>query len=253
MKKLKVSLVALALMAGATANAQGLSDILKGLGGAGGDVSSTIGNLIEGVFSKSDITLEDLVGDYVSTGPAVTFKSDNFLQKAGGVAGAAALETKLQPYYEQYGLTGMTLVVNDDASFIMTVKGIKLSGTVTRNDGDGTFTFNLMAMGMKVGQFTAYVEKTGKNLNLMFDATKLKEIISTVGKFSGMTIAKTLGTILDSYDGACVGFKMENTGKNVSSSQGNTPASTGSSTRQDSGNDGSALNSLKDLLNKRKK
>ena len=252
MKKLKVSLVALALMAGATANAQGLSDILKALGG-GGDVSSTIGNLIEGVFSKSDITLEDLVGDYVSTGPAVTFKSDNFLQKAGGVAGAAALETKLQPYYEQYGLTGMTLVVNDDASYIMTVKGIKLSGTVTRNDGDGTFTFNLMAMGMKVGQFTAYVEKTGKNLNLMFDATKLKEIISTVGKFSGMTIAKTLGTILDSYDGACVGFKMENTGKNVSSSQGNTPASTGSSTRQDSGNDGSALNSLKDLLNKKKK
>ena len=83
MKKLKVSLVALALMAGATANAQGLSDILKGLGGAGGDVSSTIGNLIEGVFSKSDITLEDLVGDYVSTGPAVTFKSDNFCRKQG--------------------------------------------------------------------------------------------------------------------------------------------------------------------------
>ena len=252
MKKLKVSLVALALMAGATANAQGLSDILKGLGGAGGDVSSTIGNLIEGVFSKSDITLEDLVGDYVSTGPAVTFKSDNFCRKQG-VWQERLPRTKLQPYYEQYGLTGMTLVVNDDASYIMTVKGIKLSGTVTRNDGDGTFTFNLMAMGMKVGQFTAYVEKTGKNLNLMFDATKLKEIISTVGKFSGMTIAKTLGTILDSYDGACVGFKMENTGKNVSSSQGNTPASTGSSTRQDSGNDGSALNSLKDLLNKRKK
>ena len=151
------------------------------------------------------------------------------------MAGAAALETKLQPYYEQYGTTGMTLVVNSGASYIMTVKGIKLSGTVTRNDGGGTFTFNLMAMGMKVGQFTAYVEKTGKNLNLMFDATKLKEIISTVGKFSGMTIAKTLGTILDSYDGACVGFKMENTGKNVSSSQGNTPASTGSSTRRIAG------------------
>lgn len=247
MKSIKLILVAFALTMGTAAQAQGLGDLLKGLGG-GGDVSGTIGNLIEGVFTKSDLSLEDLVGEYISTGPAVTFKSDNFLQKAGGIAGAAALETKLQPYYEQYGLTGMTLTVDSDANYSMTVKGIKLNGTITRNDGDGTFTFNLMAMGMKIGQFTAYVEKSGKNLNLMFDATKLKEIISMVGKFSGMSIASTLGSILDSYDGACVGFKMQSQGAAAAPGNGSDTTESTSGSQVESG-----VNALKDLLNKRKK
>ncbi len=250
MKKLKLIFAALAMTVGGAAHAQGVGDILKGLGG--GDTSSTIGNLIEGVFTKSDLTLDDLVGSYESTGPAVAFKSDNFLQKAGGIAGAAALETKLQPYYEQYGLTGMTLSVDKDANFAMSVKGLKLNGNITRDDGEGTFSFNLIIFGQKLGHFTAYVEKSGKNLNLMFDAKKLKEIISMVGKFSGMSIAKTLSSLLDSYDGACVGFKMEYRGAADGSDA--TVKSTSSDADSQSGSDaGSGLDALRDLLNKKKK
>lgn len=230
------------------ANAQDVGDLLKGLGGSG-DLTSTIGNVIEGVFTKTDLTIEDLVGEYESNGPAVTFKSDNFLQKAGGIAGAAALETKLQPYYEQYGLNGMPLTIDKDANFKLTVMRLPLSGTIEKGDEEGTFKFNLMLGGaMKVGNFTAYVEKSGRNLNLMFDATKLKEIISTVGKVSGVKIANTLGSLLDSYDGACVGFKMEYKGG------GNPDSSASSSEDGASGSDNSVdkgVNALKDLLNKR--
>ena len=95
--RLKTIFIAVALLWGATVHAQGLGDLLKGLGGSG----STIGNLVEGVFTKTNLTLADLVGDYTSEGPAVAFKSDNLLKQAGGIAGAAALETKLKPYYEQ--------------------------------------------------------------------------------------------------------------------------------------------------------
>lgn len=250
---IKSILLALALVGGVgAANAQNVGDLLKGLGGSG-DLSSTIGNVLEGVFTKSDLTLEDLVGEYESTGPAVTFKSDNFLQKAGGIAGAAALETKLQPYYEQYGLTGMMLSVDKDANFSMTVKGIKLTGVITRNDGDGTFSFNLTVMGMKLGHFTAYVEKSGKNLNLMFDAKKLKEIISMVGKFSGISIAKTLSSLLDSYDGACVGFKMEYKGAPQSDSTDASVSSTPTDEGNSSENVENGINALKGLLNKKKK
>ena len=210
--------------------AQNLGDLLSGV--------------IQGVFSSSDITIADIAGSYVSTGPAVTFKSDNFLQKAGGIAGAAALESKLKPYYEQYGLTGLTLEIDKDANFTMQVKGIKLSGVITKNEGDGTFLFNLKALGMNVGSFTAYIEKSLNNLKVMFDADKLLQIISTVAKFTGNSIVSSLGTLLKSYDGACIGFNMTKQG-DVSTDAESDSDSTPTSSK-------SGVGGLLDLINKNK-
>lgn len=245
MKKLKLTLIsALFSLGSLSVGAQSLGDILGGLGGNTGDI---LGNVIEGVFSSSNITVADIAGSYVSNGPAVTFKSENFLQKAGGIAGAAALESKLKPYYEQYGLTGLTLEIDKDANFSMKVKGIPLSGTITKNEGDGTFLFNLKAVGMNVGGFTAYIEKNINGLKVMFDADKLLKIISTVAKFTGNSIAGTLGSLLESYDGACIGFSMSKTG---SSSNDSSP-STGSNP-ESSSSSGSGVGSLLDLINKNK-
>ena len=212
-------------------NAQGLGDILKGIGsGSTGDILSGV---IEGVFTKSNLTLQDLVGEYTSEGPAVTFKSENLLQKAGGIAGAATIESKLKPYYEKYGLTGMTLTVDQDANYSMKIKGITLKGDITKNDSDGTFDFNFNVAGIKLGKFTAYVEKSGSTLKLMFDATKLKSFISTVTKITGNSMASTVGSILDSYDGACIGFKMVSTGQQDNSSSTNSSVTNGLGTLKD--------------------
>lgn len=200
------------------------------------DLGNILGNIVEGVFTKSNLTVEDLVGEYTATGPAVTFKSENFLQKAGGIAGAAAIESKLQPYYQQYGLNNMTLTVDKDANFTMKIKMLSLKGTIIRNDSEGAFDFNFNVMGIQLGKFTAYIEKSGSNLKLMFDATKLKSFISTVAKLTGNSMAKTLGTILDSYEGACIGWKMVSTAEPSESSAGSAVSS--------------GLGALKDILNK---
>lgn len=197
-------------------NAQGLSDILGSIGGkssnsGSGGVGDILSGVIEGVFTKTNLSLQDLTGEYKAEGPAVTFKSDNFLQKAGGIAGAAAIESKLKPYYEQYGLNNMTLTVDTAANFTMKIKSLSLKGTISPQDSDGAFTFNFNVMGIKLGGFKAYIEKSGNNLNLMFDASKLKSFISTVASLTGNSMAKALGSILDSYDGACIGWKMVNT------------------------------------------
>ena len=86
--------------------AQSLGDLL------GGGLGDTIGNMIEGVFSSSDITIADMQGEWTSTGPAVCFQGEGFLKKAGGVAAAAAIESKLQPYYDQYGLKDAKLTID---------------------------------------------------------------------------------------------------------------------------------------------
>lgn len=182
--------------------AQSLGDLL-----GGGNTGSTLGNIIEGVFSSSNIKIADMVGEWDATGPAVCFQGEGFLKKAGGVAAAAAVETKLAPYYEQYGLNNAKLTITDDAKFTLTCKLIKLSGTITRDDSaePGVFEFNFTALGMKLAGVTTYVQKTSNSMDIMFDATKLKKLLSAVASFTGIQIVQTVSGILDSYDGLAIG------------------------------------------------
>lgn len=201
-KKLAIIAAFLTIFSYNNANAQNLGDILgEGLGG-------TLGNIIEGVFSSSDITVADMEGEWTSTGPAVCFQGESFLQKAGGVAAAAAVETKLQPYYEQYGLNNAQLVVKADGTFTLTCKTIKLSGTISQKSGaqPGVFEFNFTALGMKIATLTTYVEKTSRSMDVMFDATKFKNLLTAVAQFTGIKVVQALSSILESYDGMCVGF-----------------------------------------------
>lgn len=254
MKILKMMMVGMVLILTAcSTHAQSLSDILGNVTKNSSNSSSSgniLTSLLDGIFTKTNLSLADLVGEYQAQGAAVTFKSENFLQKAGGIAGAAAIESKINPYYEKYGLNNMVLTVDNDANFTMKIKAITLKGTISKNDNEGTFDFNFNVAGIKLGKFTAYVEKSGKNLNLMFDATKLKSFVSTVAKFTGNTMASTLGTILDSYDGACIGWKMV-----CISSPNSNSITTDSNSKSDSNsnsNEGSSLskgiNALKDIL-----
>ena len=226
MKKLKAILVALLVaMAGANmANAQSLSDILGKLGSMTGSQSSssdstgsssksglggTLGNLLEGVFSSSNISVADLQGTWTSSGPAVSFQGDNFLEKAGGVAAAAAIESKLDPYFKQYGLDGAVLKVDNAGNFALTVKKVQLKGTITETGEKGVFDFNFSAFGkIKMGSVKTYIQKTSNSMDVMFDATKMMTIISTVAKISNISTLNTLSSILNSYEGLCVGFKM---------------------------------------------
>ncbi len=179
----------------------------------GGKTGSTIGNILEGVFTKTDIEVKDIAGTYEATGSAVSFKSENALQKAGGLAASAAIEAQLDPYYTKYGLIGATFEADDQGNFTLKAKKITLKGVITKND-DGTFEFKFQAFGkIKIGSMKAYVQKTPTNLEIMFDANKLKSLLSIVTKTVGGSLTKAVSSVLDSYDGACIGFGFKKTGK----------------------------------------
>ena len=188
------------------AKAFDLKDILGGNGGG------IVGNLLEGVFTKTDLTTKDLMGVWTTDKPAVSFKSEDMLKKAGGMAAAAALETKLTPYFEQFGLNGATLTVNADSTFSLKSKRLNLSGTISQRN-DGIFLFNIKAFGkISLGEIPAYVQKTSKSMEVMFDSSKLKSIAHTIAKFIDIKSLSTLTGLLDSYDGMYVGFGMDKTG-----------------------------------------
>lgn len=230
MNKLTKSIITAVILAftGMPVCAQNLSDILGGLGEAlGGNGqssqnqtgqsnnggSSTLGNILEGVFSSSNITVSDLAGVWTSNGPAVCFQSDNFLKKAGGVAAASMIESKLSPYYNQYGLNGAVMTINTDGTFSMKLKNITLKGNITQTTEKGVFQFTFTALGsVKLGSIKTYVQKSYNTLSVMFDASKLKNLISGIAKIVNIQIVKTLTSLLDSYEGLCIGFRMERTG-----------------------------------------
>lgn len=224
MKKIQtiIAAVFVVLLGANMANAQSLSDILGKLGNAtsssqssssesssGSGLGGTLGNLLEGVFSSSNISVADLAGTWKSSGPAVSFQGDNFLKKAGGVAAATAIESKLDPYFSQYGLNGAVLTVDNSGNFTLTVKKIKLQGTITETGEKGIFNFNFKALGkVSMGSVKTYIQKTSNSMDVMFDATKMMTIMSTVAKVTNVKSLSALSSILNSYDGLCVGFKM---------------------------------------------
>lgn len=202
-----------------SASSPDITDILGNAGSILNGAGGALGNVLEGVFTKTDLTVADIAGEWTSTGSAVSFQSDNFLKKAGGSAAAGAVESKLNDYYKKFGLTGAVLDVQQDGTFTLTIKKLPIHGTLEVKS-KGIFTFKFNAGGLiSLGSMDAYVEKTPSGINVMFDADKIKKIMTLAATVSGNKMVSTADQLLKQYDGICIGFKM--TGQSTNSATGN--------------------------------
>ena len=208
-----------------TVSAQSLKDILGSLGKGNSEESTTssttssstadkLGDLLGtiGKLTGNDkMSISDLVGTWSYQGAAVSFKSDNLLKKAGGIAGVSAIEEKIEPYFNKVGLKNLTIEFGADSTFTMSLKKVKLSGTVSAT-GDGyTFDFAFKAAGkVNLGTMTGYVAREATNkISLTFDATKLITLVDKIASVSGNSSLKAVSSLLDGYDGLTLGFKLQ--------------------------------------------
>lgn len=209
----------------------GLGSLLQGLGqkGAtsGNDTETTttttpssggLGDLLSGVAGALGLgnnapTVEKLAGTWSYTAPAVTFKSDNFLLKAGGAAAATTIENKLEPYYKTAGLTSLVVTIQTDSTFTFKAKRMTLSGTISRDEKAGTYIFKFKALkSINVGSMEAYIALNGSNaMDLTFDVSRLMTIIQKVGAISGNSTIKGVSSLLNQYDGLTAGFSLKRT------------------------------------------
>lgn len=217
----KISLIlAITILSFGVIQAQGFSDLLKGLGGkdkGDGNSNSTVENVLgalSNVLSTDKIDVKSLVGNWHYSAPAVTFKSDNLLKKAGGAAASKAITNKLEPIYQKVGMDKMELTIKDDNSFTMKVRGISLSGTIATDVPEGSqanFVFNFKVAGkINLGKIDTYVTKSidGK-INLMFNISKLINLLEKVSSVANISAVKTVVSTLKSYDGLCAGFELK--------------------------------------------
>ena len=179
---------------------------IKDILGKSGDA---VEGLVDGLFTQTNLSVEQLAGTWTATGSAVSFQSENLLKKAGGGAVTNTIEKKLDSYYSKLGLTGGQLKIDKDGAFQLTIKKMTLKGTITKRD-DGNFDFTFTPFGnVKLGSVKTYVEKTTKGLNVMFDASKLQSILNTISGIAGNSTLSSVTNLLNGYDGICVGFAMK--------------------------------------------
>lgn len=219
-KKLVLFLTVIVSIIPSYVSAQSIKDILSGLGksdstenssgqssGKLGDILGTIGK----ITGSDKVPISSLTGHWTYQGPAVSFKSDNLIKKAGGVAGATAIEKKIGPYFDKAGLQNLTFEFGADSTFTMIVKKAKLTGTVSTTGDGHSFVFSFKAAGkVKLGNMTGYVarESTDK-ISLTFDATKLITLVDKIASISGNSSLKAASSLLNSYDDMTVGFKLK--------------------------------------------
>lgn len=208
------------LLAGLMASASELDikDVLNGVknGGNGSSTTEKLAGLAGALLSSDKISIESLHGSWAYKAPAVTFKSDNLLKKAGGAAVSETIEGKLASYYSKLGFTQMTLVVNEDNTFEMKIKKMTLKGTITEvtdKNSKANFVFSFKAAGkVSIGKLDTYVQKSALGtLSIMFDVSKLISLVEKVSTLTNLSSAKTLSSALSSYDGMCAGFEMSKT------------------------------------------
>ena len=203
--------------------AQDLKDILSGLskksdtgkdseksGKSIGDMLSGLGNALG--ISSGKIEIKDLAGEWEYVAPAVTFKSDNFLLKAGGAAAATQVENKLEPYYKAAGINSLKITINEDSTFTFRQRITSVSGTLSKNPETGNYVFTFKALKrIKIGEMEGFIVKNGDRMNLTFDVSKLMTMMEKVSKFTKSSSISTMTKLLNQYDGITAGYQLKRT------------------------------------------
>lgn len=196
---------------------QGLGGLLGG-GGTGSDnnsgnssLASGISGLLNGLLSTEKLTVNDLVGTWKYSQPAVAFQSDNFLQKAGGAAAAGVINSKIAPYYQRVGMDKLQVTFNADSTCVFKLPSVSVPGSVAvAPEGEkGNFIFTFKALGkIPVGNMVAQVEKQVNSITITFDVSKLITLVDTIAQFTGQSTLQTVSKLLKSYDGLNCGFEL---------------------------------------------
>ncbi len=197
MKRLLVALVALLALGVSASRAANPLDILSGVVGA--------------VTSTDKFEIKDLEGTWEYKSPAVTFKSDDALTKAGGVAASAAAESKLAPYYSRLGLNTVVITFDAEGNFTIKAKKFSLSGTAVKDSDSGLLTLKFQAAGkLNLGHVSAIASKDATGvLTLTLDATRVISIVDKVASIANNSTLKTMSQLLDKYDGIYAGAKFK--------------------------------------------
>ena len=172
------------------------------LGGLGDILNSSTVNKVVSAIAGTDASLT--VADLAGTG----FESSDFLKSAGGEVVAASLKTKLATYYTKAGITPSRVsFVFADTTFVMKYGNAKLNGHIVKDEESGRF---VTAVGgyIPIMVMDAVINKNGNTLEMLFDVDRFVKVLTTIASKSQSSTLKSVGGLLDEYEGVLMGFEL---------------------------------------------
>ena len=165
-------------------------------------INGILNNVIgSGTFSKQDLCAHT----WKYSKPGCAFTSENLLAKAGGEIAANKVEEKLGEYYSKFGFSGSNtyFTFKTDGTFAAKIDGKPWQGNYTFDEKTHAIQMKGLLLSM-----SGYATKTTNGISLLFDQTKLLNLIKTMGALKGSSTLSAIGTIANNYDGMRVGFEM---------------------------------------------
>ena len=199
MKKVKAIVLAAVAMIVTSCGMTGtqgniLGDILQG---------GTLGNVIISVIGAQKVTAQDLIGAWNYSGPGCAFTSENLLAKAGGEVAATRIKEKALPYYQQIGITSQNtkITFKQDGTYSATFRGTPMSGKWTYDEASSKVTLQSLLL-----TINCYAKRNYTGIGLLFESSKLLNILQTMAALSGNQNIQAVGEISKTYDGLRLGF-----------------------------------------------
>lgn len=165
-------------------------------------INGILNNVIgSGAFSKQDLCAHT----WKYSKPGCAFTSENFLAQAGGEIAANKVEEKLSEYYSKFGFSSSNtyFTFKTDGTFAAKIDGKSWQGNYTFDEKTHAIQMKGLILSM-----SGYATKTANGISLLFDQTKLLNLIKTMGALKGSSTLSAIGTIANNYDGMRVGFEM---------------------------------------------
>ena len=165
-------------------------------------INGILNNVIgSGTFSKQDLCAHT----WKYSKPGCAFTSENLLAQAGGEIAANKVEEKLSEYYSKFGFSSSNtyFTFKTDGTFAAKIDGKSWQGNYTFDEKTHAIQMKGLLLSM-----SGYATKTTNGISLLFDQTKLLNLIKTMGALKGNSTLSAIGTIANNYDGMRVGFEM---------------------------------------------
>jgi hypothetical protein len=183
----------------------------------GADILSnggTTDDLLSGITSifsdKKVATIDDLVGEWTYTEPAVVFMSENLLKKAGGKLASSAIEKTIETQLSKVGITkgAMKMTFARNGRFTQTIAGRRLRGTFTIKGKEVVLKY-----AGEIKQLVGTTQVDGNDLLIVMDASKMLTYLKAIGSISGNASLKTATSLLGSMDGMLCGLRLNRASK----------------------------------------
>ena len=183
----------------------------------GADILSnggTTDDLLSGITSifsdKKVATIDNLVGEWTYTEPAVVFMSENLLKKAGGKLASNAIEKTIETQLNKVGITkgAMKMTFTRNGRFTQTIGGRRLRGTFTIKGKEVVLKY-----AGEIKQLVGTTQVDGNDLLIVMDASKMLTYLKAIGSISGNASLKTATSLLGSMDGMLCGLRLNRASK----------------------------------------